>query len=628
VILEVAGNHLWQSTLFVGAIAGLVWTLRSNRAGVRHALWVLASAKFLVPGSLLAASVANWNLWPAPATQVPIESWMFSVVEPLSSSPSATGGHGASATEIAGSSPFSWTMVLLWTWATGSVWRLTTFAAAWRAASAHARGAVTLRAGREYDILQRVCRRYAVRRRIRLVAPLSKIQPGVFGLRRVTLLLPQRVADRLDDDELEAVIAHEVAHVRRGDLVVALLHTTVEVLFWFHPAVWWIGGRLLAERERACDEAVVRAGVPRQTYAATILKLCALAMERPLVCMSGNQGPTLNRRMEVIMTNNFGQALGVGKKLLIGSVVGAAALAGFAVLIHQEARAAAAPLASLGSRLAEAPVPMPEIAERPRLDLPATQSNVPVHLETLQPSTSGRWGTVVGIETTGRIAVTHATARALIQSAYQLEEHQIVDAPAWTAEERFDVVARVLGLSSPAGPELLRPVLQTLLTERFGLQMHQEVRELAVYALSVDGDRVATGLRRTTATCAADPQNAGPGGPVDTVQRRGGLVCGLSFAPGTLVAGDAPLSWFASAITRFVGRPVVDRTGLAGTFDIDLTWTPNPLLASPPPGAPPFPPIDPLGPSIFVALKEQLGLRLQPERALVDVVVIDRIERP
>jgi hypothetical protein len=124
--------------------------------------------------------------------------------------------------------------------------------------------------------------------------------------------------------------------------------------------------------------------------------------------------------MEVIMTNNFGQALGVGKKLLIGSVVGAAALAGFAVLIHQEARAAAAPLASLGSRLAEAPVPMPEIAERPRLDLPATQSNVPVHLETLQPSTSGRWGTVVGIETTGRIAVTHATARALIQSAYQL----------------------------------------------------------------------------------------------------------------------------------------------------------------------------------------------------------------
>jgi uncharacterized protein (TIGR03435 family) len=112
------------------------------------------------------------------------------------------------------------------------------------------------------------------------------------------------------------------------------------------------------------------------------------------------------------------------------------------------------------------------------------------------------------------------------------------------------------------------------------------------------------------------------------VRPNGGRVCGLSFAPDTLVGGDAPLSWLAAAIARVVGRPVVDRTGLTGTFEIDLTWTPDPLPPPPPPGAPPFPPIDPLGPSIFVALSEQLGLRLEPERALVDVVVIDQMERP
>ena len=117
------------------------------------------------------------------------------------------------------------------------------------------------------------------------------------------LLWPRAISERLTDEQIEAVLAHELCHLRRGDNLAALFHLGVQTVFWFHPLVWWIGARLITERERACDEEVIRRGSERETYAESILKTCQFFVESPLACVSGVTGSDLKKRIEEIMTN-------------------------------------------------------------------------------------------------------------------------------------------------------------------------------------------------------------------------------------------------------------------------------------------------------------------------------------
>jgi len=149
----------------------------------------------------------------------------------------------------------------------------------------------------------------------------------VVGLLRSVLLLPEGIMERLTAEQLESVLAHELCHVRRRDNLLSALHMVVEAVFWFHPVVWWIGARLVEERERACDEGVLSLGGEPRTYAEAILGVCKLYVESPLVCVSGVTGADLKKRIEAIMSNRMGLGLNFAKKVLLTSV-GAAALVG------------------------------------------------------------------------------------------------------------------------------------------------------------------------------------------------------------------------------------------------------------------------------------------------------------
>jgi beta-lactamase regulating signal transducer with metallopeptidase domain len=105
------------------------------------------------------------------------------------------------------------------------------------------------------------------------------VEPGVFGVFRPVLLLPAGIAERLNQSQLEAILAHELCHVRRRDNLTAAIHMAVQAAFWFHPLVWWLGARLVDERERACDEEVLRLGNKPQVYAEGILRVCKLYVE-------------------------------------------------------------------------------------------------------------------------------------------------------------------------------------------------------------------------------------------------------------------------------------------------------------------------------------------------------------
>jgi len=155
----------------------------------------------------------------------------------------------------------------------------------------------------------------------------DSLEPGIFGIVRPVLLWPAGISEHLQDAHLEAILAHEVWHVRRRDNLAAAIHMLVEAIFWFHPLVWWLGARLVEERERACDEEVLQLGNPPQIYAESILKTCEFCVGSDLACVSGVTGAELKKRIVRIMTPTLAEKLSPGRRLLLASV-GIAAVAG------------------------------------------------------------------------------------------------------------------------------------------------------------------------------------------------------------------------------------------------------------------------------------------------------------
>jgi bla regulator protein blaR1 len=295
-------NHLWQSTVVVGAAWVLSLVLTKNQARMRYCMWFVASMKFLVPFSPLMAA-GEWLRGLLPATSV-THLALASAIEQVAQ-PFPAGELLGPAPSAAHAPPSHWlVLVLLAVWACGSLVVLARFALGWLRVHAAMRSAqsIDLAAG------------------IPVFLSSAKIEPGIFGIFRPVLLLPEGILERLSPEQVQAIIAHEMEHVRRRDNLTFVLHMIVEAIFWFHPAVWWIGARLIEERERACDEVVLQADVELQTYAESILNVCKFYVESPAACVSGITGADLKRRVAQIMSGHFGKKLGLGKKVILGTV--------------------------------------------------------------------------------------------------------------------------------------------------------------------------------------------------------------------------------------------------------------------------------------------------------------------
>jgi uncharacterized protein (TIGR03435 family) len=245
----------------------------------------------------------------------------------------------------------------------------------------------------------------------------------------------------------------------------------------------------------------------------------------------------------------------------------------------------------------------------------------------------------------GQYTATGVSLRLLIRQAYQVQEDQIVGGPNWLDADHFDVVAK----KAPQTPDQtvephegateLQLMIRALLAERFKLSVHKETRDRPVYALVMarsDG-RLGPNLRQAGVDCAAreaargrDDARTSPSAAY--LQKSG---CGTTVAPGVILAGGQTMAQLATAFSTLsntgssLQRIVIDRTGLTGLFDVELHFTPEQI----PNGGPSdplagLPPVDPNGPSIFTAVQEQLGLKLDSQRGPVDVLMIDRVERP
>lgn len=216
----------------------------------------------------------------------------------------------------------------------------------------------------------------------------------------------------------------------------------------------------------------------------------------------------------------------------------------------------------------------------------------------------------------GRLTATAVTVAYLIRLAYRVQPYQLVGAPAWISTKRYDIAAKVEDQPAPTQQVLL----QALLKERFKMTAHTETREQPVFALTVaksDG-KLGPKLSQSTFDCAA--YFAAPHAPPEPGRTPN---CATRIGLGTLFGKAIPMAQLATSLAPFVSRFTVDKTGLTGLFDVELTWTPEqPSLGaagndSPEPGL-----------SIFSALQDQLGLKLVAEKGPVAVLVIDRLEEP
>jgi uncharacterized protein (TIGR03435 family) len=246
------------------------------------------------------------------------------------------------------------------------------------------------------------------------------------------------------------------------------------------------------------------------------------------------------------------------------------------------------------------------------------------------------------IEPGGRFIAHQQSLRDLISMAYKVRDLQIIGGPSWSNSDRFDINAKAgrelpsFDMTAAIGP--LERMLQSLLADRFSLVAHRETRELPIFALvPARSDRkLGDKLRPSSTDCSAmlvERGRAGQPGPIVSGDR---ATCGMVISPWSIRIGGSPLSQLTMVLTQMTSRFVVDHTGLTGNYDVDLQWTPQGLRMGGPPGgdvgpggAPtPVPAPDANRATLETAIQEQLGLKLDPQRGPVSVLVIERAGQP
>lgn len=550
-------NHLWQSSAFLSIASIVAFALRRQSAAVRFWVWSAASLKFLVPfGALAGLFATHPDAPPFPALAV------------RAAQPFNIGAAAVNFSPLAAMpAPIAWH----WSWLFAAIWLAGVVAV------------LALWTQRWWIVVQARRRGCSVPGDVPTIMTASSVEPGVFGIFHPVLLLPHNLAERLTSSQMEAVIAHEMCHVRRRDNLWSALHLLVEAVFWFFPPVWWLGARLIAERELACDEAVLTCGANAEEYAAGVLMVCrfyAAASTSSAACVAGVSGGDLTRRVRGIMDFAGSRRLGRAQQL---------ALAGLLLA------AASAPI--VGRRLFAQ-----KTTTAPALHFDAAA----IHEWGSGHGPTGSF-TVGVLSSPGRIYAQCADLNTFIHYAFHLMGSEPVEGmPDWAKASCGYPDSRgafTLDATEPAGTskDQSRQMMQSLLAERFNLATHWENRRMPIYTLVI----APGGFKLAPSDPAKDPP-INPGSiscPTDDPHCNSGVCC-----------GSMPVSAIAWSLTGTLGRPVIDKTGLQGDYFFDrLQWRGDDATSSPLPSLP--------------ALLRQYGLELKSETGPVPVLVITHLEK-
>ena len=454
--------------------------------------------------------------------------------------------------------------------------------------------------------LNRLQARLRVSRPVRLLVSGLVEVPTVVGWLRPVVLVPVGALAGLPADHVEALLLHELAHIRRHDYLVNLAQSIAEALLFYHPAVWWVSGQIRAEREQCCDDmAVSAAGGDAFTYASALAGLESCRPAHLETALAANGG-SLSDRIARLLGQSRPVARGVSGP---GTIVSALVLAATACAVFAQS------------------------GDAPKFEVATVKLNTAAERQMI--AVSARPG--------GRLHVENASLRIMMYNAYTLQDYQIIGGPAWIRSDGYDIEAKAGDPNATRDQIFL--MLRSLLEERFQLKTHREMRELPVYNLAVS--RGGSKLKPTKEGGCLMPtpgQRMPPPAPGQEI-----VPCGspmIAMRPGGMLirGGKVPMPEFVRILSMLMGRPVVDRTGVTEPFDVRLEFTPDESLSGTPLGGPPLnggpqpppslpgapaPAADPgAPPNILVAIQEQLGLKLEATKGPVEVLVIDHVERP
>jgi uncharacterized protein (TIGR03435 family) len=495
------------------------------------------------------------------------------------------------------------------------------------------------------ETLEALMLRLQVSRPVRLYTSAIAEVPMVIGLVRPYILLPVSAVTGLSESQLRAVLAHELAHIRRHDYLVNLLQTAVETLLFYHPAVWWLSRRVRQEREHCCDDLAVEVCGDVMEYAGALAQLEELrgcASDLALAATGGDLLARIRRLMGQSGEKGRDRISGpLGVTLAVALLLGAAIGVGHTPAIHAQssaprvAQAAPAPLAQIQAASVPAPPaqanrPLAPTVVAPKAEVAASQEQpagklLEFEVASIKPFDPGilRPGTgAVARSDPSRsqfqISGTRVSAvgnlMRLVAASYGLEPFQISQsqewADKWAGSEVYQIDARAPGDAIPTLAQV-REMMQTLLAERFQLKVSRRNQVMSVYNLMV----APGGPKLEPSNFTDSPPRTRDHGSKGTHIRLRSL--------------NLSMTDLVELVRRQFDRPLLDKTGLIGGFDFNLDYIAQLPFGVTPEMAEALGVADTdQGLPIVASLREQLGLRVVPSREKAEILVIDHAERP
>ena len=584
-------HFLWQG-LAVGALyAG---ARASAKYASPHRRYLLACAAL---AAMLAAPIATYKVLgsPEPATPIPTGAAAAAGFDSGTAFAATASENPSPGITFATIRPERVLPLVVMLWLAGALVLWVRLAAGWIGA-ARLRTRLAGSAPQEWQrAFDRLGARLRVGRRVRLLVSGMVEAPVVVGWIRPVVLVPIGAFAGLPADYLEALLLHELAHIRRHDYLVNIAQSLAEVLLFYHPAVWWISGHIRAERELCCDDAAVAATGDAFTYA---LALAGLEARRPAharaaLAASGGRLPDRIARL-------LGQT-------------------------RPEPRTFSAPGTACAVLLAiTAGLMFGQPAGRPKFEVAS-----------VKPTREARNYAGMRPLPGGRLTADNYAVRGLIMRAYDLQDFQIVGGPGWLHDTGFDIEAK--GDPNATRAQLML-MLQSLLEERFQLQYHRETRQVPVYALTVTkgGSKLPPPKEGGCVKTGPNVQLS----PADTPC--GSVNIGMSPSGMNAHGGDVPMPELIRVLSSMLGRPVLDRTGITTNFDLRLEFTVDDtleglmrdwgtvqghresMMSAAAEGARDLH----AAANILGAVQEQLGLKLEATKGPAEVMVIDHVEKP
>jgi uncharacterized protein (TIGR03435 family) len=589
-------HFLWQG-LAIALLYAAVDRVLARRCSPNRQ-YLLACAALV---AMMAAPLITWKWIEPPATD-PGAAYQIRGVPPApsSSAGAATLPDSVRATvpEVQPAQFLAW-VVLVWLAGSAALW--VRLAGGWVVA-ARMRSMLVRRAPPEWQqTLQKLGARIGLSRPVRLLVSALVQVPTVVGWLRPVVLVPVGSLGGLPAEYVEALLLHELAHIRRHDYLVNMLQSVAEALLFYHPAVWWVSRRIRAGREMCCDDVAVSVSGDALTYARALAHLESCHPAHLTAALAATGGSLADRIARLLGQSRPAVHTGLGPGVVTIAVL--LVTTGYAVFGQSGAH------------------PAFEVASIKRGASASQSMDLPVG---------------VSYKPGGRMIATNAPLRLLIQFAYAVHDaphsqplraSQVVGGPAWIDSEGYNIEAKPEANTDQKHAWLM---LQTLLADRFRLTLHRETRDLPVYDLTA----------RTSGLKLPAPKEANcvsfqPGMTPRSIP--GAVDCGyapLLLTPTGLRMNGRKLHMadLVRELALTLGRPVMDKTGYTGEFDLNLNYTDDapaksPISAAPgDPGANRLPGEPDL--SIVFAAMQHLGLKLEPAKGPVEVLVVDHAERP